>query len=580
MSCLSPITLRKKDGTLFRVSCGKCKACLNAKAYKNTIAVKQESLKAKYTFFVTLTYAPEHLPTVHIDLGVKTNEFGDVVYDKSTEIYNRQLTKKERKWHYESLIAQKALPVQHVRFIAKTKRMIEYYGTDVLEEFDFVPNRHYGLKELLRPFQNNAFKLPLLNEFGTLWYRDVQLFLKRFRSHMAYKLSFKHKEDEAKDIRHFSVGEYGPKTFRPHYHFVFTTSSDAVAKVFKYCVHKAWKYGRYDCQLSATGKCAKYVAGYVNSYSCVPSVLRYKTSRPFARHSSHYGTAPDEEYYQKVEDLTYDKISGRVFNIDGRLECFSPSVSFQSALFPRCYGYSESDDILRLVRYRFLPFIRTAYVRANPERWHPTCRELADFYNDNRFPIAGYTFEQLFPFAKSEETPPDVACDAEFNCILSSLYVSLKFYRLCSYYDISDHDYYMYVIKPFYQANELALLNNWYRQMEEDFQVIPDAREQIFSYDNLPRGEDVKQEGVFINFAASLGISVDELYEMYVQPQNSTRLMWDSMQSSKIHNDNIKHKVLNDLNNVLYGEKQISSGQSFALRLPENSHRFSRPCPF
>lgn len=143
MSCLSPITLRKPDGTLFRVSCGKCKACLNAKVYKNTIAVKQESLKAKYTFFVTLTYAPKHLPTIHIDFGVKTDENGNVVYDKQEEYYRKKLTRYEKMHFWDDVLMDRGLPVQHVRFRTKTKRMIDYYGTDIIEEFDFAPNRHY-----------------------------------------------------------------------------------------------------------------------------------------------------------------------------------------------------------------------------------------------------------------------------------------------------------------------------------------------------------------------------------------------------------------------------------------------------
>ena len=116
---------------------------MNAKVYKNTIAVKQESLKAKYTFFVTLTYAPKHLPTIHIDFGVKTDENGNVVYDKQEEYYRKKLTRYEKMHFWDDVLMDRGLPVQHVRFRTKTKRMIDYYGTDIIEEFDFAPNRHY-----------------------------------------------------------------------------------------------------------------------------------------------------------------------------------------------------------------------------------------------------------------------------------------------------------------------------------------------------------------------------------------------------------------------------------------------------
>lgn len=46
-------------------------------------------------------------------------------------------------------------------------------------------------------------------EHQTLWYRDYQLFMKRLR-----------KAFPGDHIRYFMAGEYGPKTFRPHYHAI------------------------------------------------------------------------------------------------------------------------------------------------------------------------------------------------------------------------------------------------------------------------------------------------------------------------------------------------------------------------
>lgn len=49
---------------------------------------------------------------------------------------------------------------------------------------------------------------------STLSKRDIQLFLKKLRRH--YDYNFNHK-----GIRFLLVGEYGPKTNRPHYHAIF-----------------------------------------------------------------------------------------------------------------------------------------------------------------------------------------------------------------------------------------------------------------------------------------------------------------------------------------------------------------------
>lgn len=62
----------------------------------------------------------------------------------------------------------------------------------------------------------------------TLYKKDVQLFIKRFRKNTGMK------------IRYFAVGEYGSKTLRPHYHLImFNLGTDKIR--VKYELFKAWK---------------------------------------------------------------------------------------------------------------------------------------------------------------------------------------------------------------------------------------------------------------------------------------------------------------------------------------------------
>lgn len=57
---------------------------------------------------------------------------------------------------------------------------------------------------------------------GSLNYRDCQLFLKRLRKAMSDRYEdYAFTSQPDKPIRFFMAGEYGSKTFRPHYHFLF-----------------------------------------------------------------------------------------------------------------------------------------------------------------------------------------------------------------------------------------------------------------------------------------------------------------------------------------------------------------------
>lgn len=75
--------------------------------------------------------------------------------------------------------------------------------------------------------------------------RHLALFMKRFRGRIS-----------PKTVRFYGVGEYGDRTFRPHYHVILFGTDDVKA------VREAWPFGLVHVA-SITSELCRYICGYV-----------------------------------------------------------------------------------------------------------------------------------------------------------------------------------------------------------------------------------------------------------------------------------------------------------------------------
>lgn len=136
---------------------------------------------------------------------------------------------------------------------------------------------------------------------NTLCVRDVQLFVKRLRRHLEYLpkilLNRVGRDHVTTPIRYFCVGEYGPKTHRPHYHLIiFGWSPSDVRPFFRSKsgqqvyrsaqVEKLWEHGYSTVEAAGNGTalyCAQYVTKKFTKASnpldsfVVPEFFRYST---------------------------------------------------------------------------------------------------------------------------------------------------------------------------------------------------------------------------------------------------------------------------------------------------------------
>lgn len=99
---------------------------------------------------------------------------------------------------------------------------------------------------------------------GSVSKRDLQNFLKRLR-----------KEIHPRLIRFYGVGEYGDKSWRPHYHLIIFGLSPTEGKI----VEKCWKEG-FIKMGTAEGKSFSYVAGYVVKKMTNPKDRRLEGRKP------------------------------------------------------------------------------------------------------------------------------------------------------------------------------------------------------------------------------------------------------------------------------------------------------------
>lgn len=316
----------KYTGQMMYQSCGKCEACLTRLASARSIKVGVQASLSKYTMFVTLTYDTYHVPKCKI-------------YYNGDKNYRLVVKPRVKNYFYE----ERQDGSKHLKGLS--------YDDDFI--VDFIAEKDYIDNFRKQASLNIDGKYPHLTDFyGYLSKKDLQLFMKRFRKRVNTFTDEK--------IHSYVVGEYSPKHFRPHFHLLLFFNSDRLAQNFGQIVHSCWKFGRVDWSASR-GDAESYVAGYVNSFSCLPYHLGQSSKiAPFGRFSNHFAESCFDDAKQALRD-SFSRQEAPVFSpfldgipnlVNGKLLLTRPSRSCVDSCFFRKArdGRLSSHELLHLVR--------------------------------------------------------------------------------------------------------------------------------------------------------------------------------------------------------------------------------------
>ena len=337
----------KYNGARIAVDCGQCDYCIHKRAKKASMRVKTAGSAFKYSYFVTLTYDNAHIPlmfckVLHSEYDDVVGISGDIHYGNE---YHQYIPVSEYQCDDNSMLRhiffeqvqgtvpfdreiKEYVPVKDNWFLSMDAIRSFIYKTQAVDKTVYPAAEQYGLGNLI----------PFLN------YVDVQNYIKRLRKHLFKQLG-------SYELLHFyAVGEYGPVHFRPHYHLLLFTNSDKVASVLRHCHDKSWTLGRSDIQRSAGGA-SSYVASYVNSLSAAPLLYRScRAFRPKSRASVGFfekgcDFVEGEDPYAQIEQKIDSVVNGRVYNFSGISVRSTPPVSYIRTLLPRFSSASNDDGI-------------------------------------------------------------------------------------------------------------------------------------------------------------------------------------------------------------------------------------------
>lgn len=529
-------------GARIAVDCGQCDYCIHKRAKKASIRVKTAGSAFKYSYFVTLTYDNANLPLMYCKVLYSEYEdvvgiSGDIHYGNE---YHDYIPVSEYRCDDNSMLRhiffeqvqgtvpfdrefKEYVPVKDNWFLSMDAIRNFISKSQALDKTDYPVSEQYGRDNLI----------PFLN------YVDVQNYIKRLRKHLFKKLG------SYEALHFYAVGEYGPVHFRPHYHLLLFTNSDEVAEVLRYCHDKSWKLGRSDFQRSAGGA-ASYVASYVNSLCSSPLLYRScRAFRPRSRASVGFfekgcDFVEDEDPYAQIEEKIDSVVNGKVYNFNGISVRSTPPLSYIRTLLPR-FSSARNDDGFAIARVLFA-------VHSTPKRISKF--GFIDYKQDSILALVRvyYQYLKLNPVLTDDDKVilHNARCLTRFVNLSSDVDVQAfisKLYRL-----------FLYVHKFF---------RNWH---------LPDFGSNIDScYGRvmfiLKKGieYETKKNYESLRDAYSLRSQYPDISDcMFALPQNGQEL--DVLQavssetvqlleqlryrSSTFCRDMIKHKKLNDANNI------------------------------
>lgn len=296
------------------VPCGSCPSCILRRSGIQTNLLTTYSTQFRYVYFVTLTYAPRFLPTLEVSvIETCTDDIADVsvvpdindldACDPNTYLFGFRSVPRSSSVRLKSSTVERTFKDSEVRFTypMKSKDLMSILGKIKHD----VPNR-----------------IPYICK------RDLDLFLKRLRSYYP---------DEK--LRYYAVSEYGPTSFRPHWHLLLFSNSERFSQTVCENVSKAWSYGRCDASLSR-GFAAPYVASYVNSFVALPDFYTKmpKVVRPKSFHSIGFTESnlfPRKVRIAEIDEVTDKCLDGVRVERNGFFRTIKPTWPYLLRLFPR-----------------------------------------------------------------------------------------------------------------------------------------------------------------------------------------------------------------------------------------------------
>lgn len=388
--CEHPRVIKNKyTGEPVYVECGVCPHCLISRSDAKRNLCDYEKWNRKYCYFVTLTYNSQYVPKMSLvpiedyefdypvgknwpavrsqlrtrmllDPRVKKQDNGQVINmytckvnfpyidEHLKDIYASCAAATEFRNNYKPTYQSLARPYI-LRTVPRFSKLQKFKDVQREELVWMSPEMVEKLKKKCKcEGDNNAFPqfkglLKYVN------YRDYQLFAKRFRKYLFTKIGSYEK------ISSYTVSEYSPRTFRPHFHILFFFDSDEVAENIRQAVYQSWKLGRVDTQL-ARDSAGSYVSGYLNSLVSLPSIF---TDVSFTKNKSRFSKLFGyESFRQAVQtpEQAVERLFERIRFVRGNKSCeFNPPVSYISRILPRFVPYSsnfslETKTVLRAIR--------------------------------------------------------------------------------------------------------------------------------------------------------------------------------------------------------------------------------------
>ena len=486
--CFNPRrVVNKYTGQIIEVGCGVCKACLVNRARHMTLLCSLEEQDHKFCRFVTLTYANEYIPRMCAE------------YDAKHDV---------------------------VRYYSECDRLGERGKLMCVDYSHHVDGHKFYMSHI-------ASKCKLDGCLSYVSVREAQLFMKRLRKNL--------RKYSNEKIRYYIASEYGPKTFRAHYHLLLYYDTQETAVSITKALRESWKFGRINSSLSR-GKTSSYVARYVNSNHYIPPFLGSVQTRPFSLHSQFFASAVYKSAKEKVYQSPVDEFVqlGRV--LGGSYVEFLPWRSLAFTFFPKCKRFADKSPHQLLQSYTILREVYKAYEGFKFKSISLISQSILDMcltyirnpYYFNTYGLSMQHVVQYFTASLGREaiisSISSLECSQSVvNSISSELYISRHFLMfVCDGRD--DYDFLVSrvnMICDYWRKRDMRNLCNMYNEQAEFRRLYPHGLIDWFYYNRNVPNEQLMKEDIYKNFVCDT--TIDFIRSM-------------------------KHKKQNDLNNYfIYG---------------------------